>query len=184
METTMQNAALLIIDVQKGLDSPRLGERNNPDAEANMETLLTHWRNKSGTVIHVKHNSTESGSTLRPELPGNEIKDCVKPLSSEVLFEKTVNSAFIGTGLEEHLNVNKITELVIIGLTTDHCISTSVRMAANLGFKVWLPSDATATFERQGFDGSHFTAEQMHSINLASLHGEFCTVISTQQALG
>jgi len=59
-----------------------------------MEALLTFWRNKFGTVIHVKHNSTESGSTLRPELPGNEIKDFAKPLSSEVLFEKTVNSAF------------------------------------------------------------------------------------------
>jgi nicotinamidase-related amidase len=183
METNMQNAALLVIDVQKGLDSPKLGERNNSDAEANMEALLTHWRNKSGTVIHVKHNSTESGSTLRPELPGNEIKDCVKPLSNEVLFEKTVNSAFIGTDLEAHLHSKQISELVIIGLTHDLCVSTAVRMAANLGFKGWLPSYSPATFERKGFDGAYITADQMHSINLASLHGEFCTVISTQQAL-
>ena len=179
----MQNSALLIIDVQKGLDSPHMGQRNNPSAESNMEKLLTHWRSKSGTVIHVKHNSTEPASTLRKDSPGNEVKGFAKPVNDEVLFAKTVNSAFIGTDLESHLRSNQISELLVIGLTTDHCISTSVRMAANLGFKVWLVSDATATFERTGFDGTHFTAEQMHAVNLASLNGEFCTVVTTQQAL-
>ena len=179
----MPNAALLVIDVQKGLDDPKMGQRNNPEAEFNMERLLTHWRGVSGTVIHVKHNSTEEGSSLRPELPGNEIKDFAKPLDGEILFDKTVNSAFIGTGLAEHLRAENIDEIVAVGLTTDHCVSTSVRMAANLGFKVWLISDATATFDRTGFDGSYFSADQMHEINLASLNGEFCTVLTTDQAL-
>ena len=180
----MQKTALVIVDVQKGLDAPELGKRNNPDAESNMATLLAEWRKRSAPVVHVKHNSTELNSTLRPELPGNEIKDCVKPLPNEKLFEKTVNSAFIGTGLEEHLNRNDIKNLVIAGLTTDHCVSTTVRMASNLGFKVWLVEDATATFERQNNNGKYFTAEQMHEISLASLNGEFCDVIKTSEALG
>ena len=179
----MPNAALLVIDVQKGLDDPKMGQRNNPGAESNMERLLTHWRDASGTVIHVKHNSTEAGSSLRPELPGNEIKDFAKPIGDEVLFDKTVNSAFIGTDLAEHLHAAKFEELVVVGLTTDHCVSTSVRMAANLGFTVWLVSDATATFDRTGFDGTYFSADQMHGSNLASLHGEFCTVLTTEQVL-
>ena len=179
----MQKTALVIVDVQKGLDSPELGSRNNPDAESNMAMLLAEWRKRSAPVVHVKHNSTESNSTLRPELPGNEIKDCVKPLPEEKLFEKTVNSAFIGTGLEEHLKSNNIKNLVIIGLTTDHCVSTTIRMASNLGFKVWLVADATATFERQNYDGKHFSAEQMHEISLASLNNEFCNVIKASEAL-
>lgn len=179
----MKNAALLVIDVQKGLDAPTMGKRNNPNAEANMELLLKDWRSKSLPVIHVKHNSTEPESTLRPGLPGNEIKDFCKPLADEKLFEKTVNSAFIGTGLEDYLNNSNIQNLVVFGLTTDHCVSTSVRMAANLGFKVWLVGDATATFERTSYDGTAFTAEQMHEANLASLNGEFCTVVTTANAL-
>ena len=150
----MKNAALLAIDVQKGLDSPALGSRNNPDAESNMEKLLADWRSKSLPVIHVKHNSTEEGSGLRPDSPGNEIKDFCKPVADEILFEKTVNSAFIGTDLESHLKNKGIQNLVVFGLTTDHCVSTSVRMAANLGFSVWLVGDATATFDRVNYDGT------------------------------
>lgn len=173
------DAALLLIDVQCGIDELPLGERNNPDAESNIGLLLLHWREHGRTVIHVQHDSTEPASPLRPEHPGNAIKAQAQPLPGEPVFRKNVNSAFIGTGLEDHLQQLGCRKLLIAGLTTDHCVSTSVRMAANLGFEVILASDATATFERTGPTGIHFDAEQMHQANLASLHGEFCSVIDT-----
>jgi len=176
--------ALILIDVQKGLDELHFGNRNNPDAEANMLKLLQLSRQEHATVLHVKHNSTESESPLRPDAPGNAIKDAFMPEGDEPLFEKTVNSAFIGTGLEQYLHKHQIQSLLMVGLTTDHCVSTSVRMAENLGFKVYLVGDATATFDRTGPDGSYFTADQMHEANLASLHSEFCSVISTVEAAG
>ena len=179
----MEKLALLIVDVQKGLDDPKYGQRNNLEAEANIAALLGHWRSQKRPVIHVKHNSTAPNSPLRPELPGNAIKPEAMPLAHERLFEKTVNSAFIGTDLEAYLHQNEISSLVIVGLITDHCISTTVRMAANLGFDTTLVSDATATFERIGHDGNHFTAEQMHNINLAALNGEFCTIKTTQELI-
>jgi nicotinamidase-related amidase len=179
----MRKTALLVIDVQKGLDDPSLGRRNNPDAEANMARLIAAWREKERPLIHVKHNSTQPNSPLRPELPGNAFKDEARPLPGEKQFSKTVNSAFIGTGLEEHLREQEISSLVIVGLTTDHCVSTSVRMAANLGFDVTLVSDATATHERTGYDGILYSAEEIHKINLVSLDGEFCTVRSTKEVL-
>ena len=92
------------------------------------------------------------------------------------MFRKTVNSAFIGTALEAHLHREGIRSLVIAGLITDHCVSTTARMAGNLGFDVVVVADATATFERTGPDGVHHTAEQMHRSALASLHGEFAQV--------
>ena len=177
------NAALVVIDVQRGLDAPELGERNNPDAEANMLTLIEWWREQSRPVIHVKHNSTEPNSTLQPDLPGNEFKAGFAPLPNEKLFEKTVNSAFIGTTLEDYLLGENIKDVIIVGLTTDHCVSTSVRMAANLGFRVWLVGDATAAFERK-YNGVTLTGEQIHTANLASLHNEFCTVVSVDTLLG
>ena len=44
-------------------------------------------------------------------------------------------------------------------------------------------SDGTATFERTGPDGDHYSAEQMHRFALASLHGEFATIRRTNEVL-
>ena len=175
--------ALLIIDVQQGLDEPRYGARNNPGAERRMADLLAAWRASGRPVIHVQHMSLEPDSALRPELPGNAFKPEVMPMPGEPVFQKHVNSAFIGTGLEAHLRANGIEELVVIGLTTDHCVSTTVRMAGNLGFTVTVVEDATATFERRGPDGTHYSADLMHRAALASLHDEFATVRTARDIL-
>ena len=174
---------LLVIDVQQGLASPSLGQRNNPLAEFNMARLLTAWRARNLPVVHIQHCSTEPDSPLRPELPGNAFKQEVLPLTGEPVFRKTVHSAFIGTGLEQYLRDRDISKLVIIGLTTDHCVSASTRMASDLGFDVTLIADATAAFERNGYDGVHYSADEIHRVNLVSLDGEFCRVRSTADLL-
>jgi len=179
----MNDTALMIIDVQKGLDNPLLGDRNNPQAESNIARLLADWRDRKYPVIHIQHNSVEPGSLLRPDSPGNAIKEEAMPLVGEKLICKTVNSAFIGTELEDYLHSQGIESLVVAGLTTDHCVSTTVRMASNLGFEVTLVSDATATFERNGCNGENYSAEDIHNINLACLNGEFCIVRSTGDVL-
>ncbi len=173
------NTALLIIDVQQGFNDPKWGPRNNPEAETKMAQLIDLCRNKQMPVIHIQHCSIAPDSPLSPELPGVVFKPEVAPVEGEPVFKKTVNSAFIGTDLESSLRENDIEHLVIVGLTTDHCVSTTTRMAGNLGFKVWLVSDATATFDRKGPDGKSYSAEDIHTIHIASLNGEFCEVVTT-----
>jgi nicotinamidase-related amidase len=175
--------ALLLIDVQQGLDDPRYGARNNPDAEQRIADLLAAWRAVGRPVIHVQHLSLSPQSPLRAEAPGHAFKPEALPLAGEPVFHKHVNSAFIGTGLEAHLRATGIEALVMVGITTDHCVSSTARMAANLGFTVTVVEDATATFERRGPDGTHYSAELMHRAALASLHGEFATVQSAQEIL-
>ena len=175
------NAALLLIDVQQGLDHPRWGKRNNPSAERNIAELLAAWRRTRRPVIHAQHMSREPDSPLRPSEPGNAFKP--EALPQEPVFQKSVNSAFIGTALEAHLRAQHITTVVLAGITTDHCVSTTARMAANLGFTTIVVSDATATFDRTGPDGDHHSAEQMHRLALASLHGEFAAIRPTREVL-
>ena len=175
--------ALLLIDVQQGFDEPKWGARNNPQAESRIAALLRAWREASWPVIHVQHMSVTPGSPLQPGSPGNAIKPEAAPREGEPLFQKNVNSAFIGTDLEGYLREHGIAGLAIVGLTTDHCVSTTARMAANLGFGVTVVEDATATFERTGPDGVHYSADMMHRLALASLHGEFAEVRSTDELL-
>lgn len=167
---------LILIDVQQGFDDPVWGERNNPQAEANLLRVLAVWRERQWPVIHVQHTSVEPNSPLRPDRPGVAFKPGFEPRPGEAVFQKTVNSAFIGTGLETYLRQHRLNDLVIDGLTTDHCISTSTRMAGNLGFTVSVLADGTATFDRSGFDGRRYAADEIHRLALVSLHGEFATV--------
>jgi nicotinamidase-related amidase len=183
MVTLPVNAALILIDVQQGFDEPRLGPRNNADAEQRIASLLAAWRDARRPVIHVQHMSREPDSPFRPERRGNAFKAEATPRTDEPVFQKEVNSAFIGTELEAYLRRRDIQNLVMVGLTTDHCVSTSARMAANLGFAVTVVADATATFDRVSYDGTSFDAEQMHQAALASLHSEFATIRQSHELL-
>jgi nicotinamidase-related amidase len=177
------NAALIIIDVQKGFDDPKWGPRNNPQAESNIQKLLTAWRKSRMPVFHSQHCSTVEGSPLRPGAEGNEVKEIVEPLPGERVVKKNVNSAFIGTDLESQLRNKGIQTVVIVGLTTDHCVSTTARMAGNMGFDVYVVSDATATFDRLGPDCKKYKADLVHAVNLTSLNNEFANVIDTDDLL-
>jgi nicotinamidase-related amidase len=178
------NTALLVIDVQQGLDHPRHGARNNPEAEKRIADLLVAWRAGGRPVVHVQHLSLEPDSPFREDRPGHAFKAEALPKTGEPVFRKHVSSAFIGTELEAHLRARGIESLVLVGMMTDHCVSSTARMASNLGFKVTVVEDATATFERRGPDGTHFSADTMHGAELASLHREFATIRSAREILG
>lgn len=176
---------LVLIDIQQGFDAPGWGPRNNPGAEANAARLLAHARAAGWGIVHVRHVSVQPGSPLSGT--GTAFKPEVAPLPGEAVLEKSVNSAFIGTGLEALLRGGGIDDLVICGLTTPHCVSTTVRMAANLGFSVRLAHDACAAFAANadtGWSGAPApTAEAIHAAALDQLHGEFATVLSTAAIL-
>lgn len=176
---------LILIDIQVGFEAPVWGERNNPLAEKHAGRLLRSWRENGLPIVHVKHVSTTPGSPLHGQ--GTEFKPEVQPLPGETVIEKGVNSAFIGTNLDSHLKEIGATDLTICGLTTPHCVSTTTRMAANMGYNVWLVADACASFTSNAdvsFDnGPALTAEEIHRSALAHLHTEFATVCLTAEAL-
>lgn len=180
-----QTPALVLVDIQNGFDTQKYfgGNRNNPHAEENCARILSVWRESGLPLFHVKHNSRIPISPLAPGSFGNQIKEIVKPMNGETVIEKDVNSAFIGTNLKELLDKKGIQSLVIVGLTTNHCISTTVRMAGNYGYETVVVSDATATFDRRGLNGEHYSSELIHNTALANLHEEFATVLNADELL-
>lgn len=180
-----KSTALLLIDFQIGLHNhPAYGnERNNPDAEQVAAKLLNRWRQLGYPLVHIKHNSTNPESPLRPGHPGNAIRDEVKPLAEETVVEKEVNCAFIGTSLQEYLRGLGITSLVLTGMVTEHCVAATAIAAANLGFKTLVVEDATATFEKTCLDGSFLNAKQVHHFALSFLHDEFIETVQSAELL-
>ncbi len=141
-------AALVIVDVQRAIDHPSWGQRNNPQAEENMACLLAAWRATKRPVFHVRHLSREEDSTYRPGQEGCEFKDAVLPVQGEQIIDKHTNSAFIGTALEEKLRAKGVDTIVIVGVITNNSVEATARMAGNLGFRTLVVADATARFAR------------------------------------
>ena len=183
-----QNSALLLIDVQLGVDvlshwgGPK-GRRNNPDAESKMLRLLNAWREAKLQVAFTRHNSREKASPLKFALPTGTQKPGFEPRMNDFVIEKDVNSGFIGTDLEIQLRRAKISRLVIAGFFTNFCVETTTRMAGNLGFDTYLVDDCCSTCNRIGLDGIDRDPELVHAMTVANLHGEFCTAIKATDAL-
>ena len=178
-----KNAALLLVDIQKAFlekDYPGI-IRNNEDAEFICGKILNKWRTLDLPVIHVRHSSTNPESKLHKSKPGFEFNDYVIPLKTEIVLTKKVNSAFIGTNLEDVLFKGNINTLVIVGMTTNHCISTTVRMSGNLGFNTYLISDSTACYNTKGLNGEIIDCNTIYNSALASLQEEFATVIDSKE---
>lgn len=177
------STALIVIDLQKAIDHPSWGRRNNPQAEENIARLIDAWRRTKRWVIHVQHHSRESQSTYSLGQPGVEFKDGARPAKGETVVTKHVTSAFIGTDLEEILCEAGHHVLVIVGVTTNNSVEATARVAGNLGFEVYVVSDATFTFDRAALDGSLHKAEDVHAHSLANLNREYARIIDTDSIL-
>lgn len=182
------STALLLIDVQKGVNDADYyggsqGRRNNLDAEDNIRSLLKEWRKSSRQVAFTKHDSRELNSPLKLSLETGKQIDGLESHPQDIVVKKDVNSGFIGTSLELDLRRAGIQRLVAAGFFTNVCVETTVRMAGNMGFDTYLVHDACATMNSVGHDGTEYDPDLVHNMAIASLHGEFCTAITTQDAL-
>ena len=183
-----ESTALLLIDTQKGVNDTfyyggKNGRRNNPKAEANIISLLEKWREVEGRVAFTRHDSREQNSPLKLDLESGEQLEGMEPGKRDLVVTKDVNSGFIGTSLELDLRRLGVQRLVVAGFFTNVCIETTVRMAGNMGFDTYLVHDACAAMNCIGHDGTDYDPETVHNMAIANLHGEFCTAITTEQAL-
>lgn len=173
------NTALLLIGTQVGFLSSQWGARNNPDAETKMAGMLKAWRARKGFTIFCQHLSKEQSSPLRLGTSGGEFIKELSPRKTELVVTKHHNSAFVGTELAKELGSKNISNVILAGFSTCHCIDATARSASDNGFNVFVLSDATATFDRVGPDGKTYSAATLHAATLAALHQEYATVIES-----
>ncbi len=176
-------AALLVIDVQNALDDPVWGRRGQLKMEKAIASLLEKWRERGDPVIHIRHDSTDPNSPYRPGQDGNNFKKEVAPLDNEPVVDKRTHSAFIGTDLMQVLEDCGCTDIVVTGGWLENSVESTVRMAGNLGFMVYLPEDCVASIDRLDRQGKKWTAEDVHALTLSILDGEYASILSSQDLL-
>ena len=183
MEPLATNAALVIIDMQQGMNHPKLGRRNTPEAELHIQQLLGAWRQSQRPVVHVRHMSRTPGSVFWPGQPGCEFQEALAPLTHEQVLEKNVPDAFAVTGLERWLQIRAIRQLVIVGVITNNSVESTARSAGNLGFDVIVAADACYTFDQTDLSGRLWPAEDVHALSLSNLAMDYARVMDTLDIL-
>ena len=175
----LDRTALLVVDVQKGLEDPTLGPRNNPDCEDNIGRLIAAWRQASRPIVFVRHDSVRSDSPLRPGQPGNDLKDVVSG-TPDLLVTKHVNSAFFGEpDLHDWLQNREITGVAVAGIQTNYCVEATARNASDLGYDTLFVLDATHTFDLAGHGGGIIPADEVARMTASNLQDEFADVVTT-----
>ncbi|HMG90961.1 MAG TPA: cysteine hydrolase family protein [Chryseolinea sp.] len=176
---------LILIDVQVGIDEVDHwgGNRNNPEAEQNIERLLSHWRRNKLPVVVVQHSSKSALSPFRPGQRGNDLKDFVEMRADDKHVKKSTTSAFTGTDLEKYLTDQGIGVLVICGFVTNNSVEATVRHAGDLGFDTTVASDAVACFNKRGIDGSMYDSGLVQQISLSNLAGEYASIKTTDEII-
>ncbi len=170
--------AILVIDMQEGMaDRIRAGRVPvNPDAPARIAAVLAHARGRGLPVVHVHHDDPDPASPFRRGQPGAEPMACAAPLPDEVVLWKHASSPFTGTGLDARLRGLNVTELVVAGAVAAFCVTSTVRMASDLGYRVLLPQDALLGFDLPAHDGGRIDAATVHRVTLSLLGADFATL--------
>lgn len=177
--------ALLVIDVQMALahEDASGTERSCPEAEDNIAQLMAKFRGNDDTIIHIHHHGTDTDDPFHPDAPGSAVQPVAAPIKDEPVVIKTGSSGFVGTQLQNILSNAGIERVVTCGATANHCVESTTRSAADLGYNPIYAADAVWTYGITGPDGVHHSADQIHSVSMATLEGEIATVMKTEDIL-
>jgi nicotinamidase-related amidase len=123
------------------------------DAPRHMRKLLASCSNHVGSREH-------------------EILDELKPVAGEHVLRKTTVGAFASTPIDSLLRSLRIDQLYMVGVSTNMCVETTAREAADRGYQVTLVEDACGT-----------TFEDLHQVTMRNFQRLFGRVASTAQVL-
>jgi len=137
---------LLVVDVQAGMVEAGPWEWGR--VQANIAALIAACRRNGVEVVYVQHDG-EPGDLEEPGTPGWEIHRSMAPAPGERVVRKRFNSAFRGTDLRAYLDERRIETLIIVGLQTEYCVDTTIRVAFEFGYRLVPPNEALARLNHE-----------------------------------
>jgi len=173
------DAALIVIDARRAFEAPG----NNPGAETMIAELVAAWRAEALPVFHVRHDAGEPASPRLPDAPGAGFEREAAQRPGETVIERSADSAFAGTGLEEALDAIGATTLVVCGALTGDAVEATVRHGAGLGYRIFVVADACWAVDERDLAGRLRPAEEVHALSLAHMRGGYAEVVDGATAL-
>jgi nicotinamidase-related amidase len=143
MMLTMDEMALLIVDVQIGLVELMPGEVKD-GVLSNIAALLDKARGSGLPVLFIQHDGPK-GHPLELNTAGWTIHASILPRDGEPIIRKQASDSFFETRLAEELEKRGIKHLIVAGGMSEYCVDTTCRRAVTLGYDVTLVADGHLT---------------------------------------
>lgn len=198
LELPYQSTALLTIDIQniymKPADDPHEHERWAPFRKRMTDIVIpttralqNRFRQKGMDVLHARIAcQLEDGRdrSLSQKKPGwnylllpmnsaeSQMVPDLTPEAGEIVITKTTDSALTGTNLRLILHNMGIENIILCGIFTDQCVSSTVRSLADESFNVIVVEDCCAA----GTDELHY--RELEIINMI-----YCHVVSSSELI-
>ena len=169
------DSCLILIDLQ---NEYRAGPIALPEADAAIAAaarLLARARASGAAIFHIAHKG-KPGSLFDRDVERGAIATAVAPLPSEPFIEKGLPNAFAGTELKTRIDATGRKNLVLAGLMTHMCVSSTARAALDLGFRVTIDADSCATRDLPDGRGGTIPAASIHNVALAELADRFAII--------
>ena len=171
-----ENSALLVIEMQEVFRSD-MGLISDKQIQ-NVKSLIKYAKQNGIKVIYVRHNDSSEnsvhminwwgGDKIEYGSDGWQIINELTP-SDDTIIDKNQYSAFYNTNLDEILESNGITDIIISGVMTNCCCETAARDAFMRGYNVFFINDATATIN-----------EDLHLATIKNLAFGFAQIMDTK----
>lgn len=165
----MSRAALLVIDVQRGMFAWEQQPYDGAAMLARIEDLAARARAAAVPVIFIQHDGG-AGHPLEKPLDNWRIHPGTGYRDGDLVVEKRHCDAFQDTALQALLSELCVDTVVLTGMMTEFCVDTTCRRAFSLGLKVILASDAHTTFAKP-----YLSAERIVQHHNAILADNFAT---------
>ena len=176
----LADCTVLLIDWQEEYRSGEVILHDVEGAIGRAAEVLAQARGAGARIVHVAHAGAPGAMFDRTAARGAFVAD-LAPLPGEAVVEKTAPSAFTRTSLAEVLDADGRRPLVVMGAMTHMCVSSTLRVAAELGYVSCVVADGCATRDLPLPNGDVVPADQVHAANLAALGDRFARVVHANE---
>jgi len=175
-------AAIVLIDIQNEYLEGPIALPDAKPAVAAAQRLLDLARRANAPIFHIAHRGRAGGLFDREGRRG-QIVDALAPLAGEAIVEKALPNSFADTNLHALLSATGRKNLIMAGFMTHMCVSSTARVAVDLGYRVTIDASACATRDLPGIGGEVVPARTLHTVALTELADRFAIIASGSQEL-